>query len=721
MLENKRDLGGSGDEASRRNRDAARAFYKGSNASKSPRDSLTEQRVRLGEAGFAPIPVTGKRPAVPEWQQKTRVPDDEMETWEPHKGTGLLTRLMPALDVDIYNPEAAKAVEELVRKRFEGHGKVLVRIGNEPKFAIPFRTDRPFKKITATLITPEDDLTAVYQKRGDSLRPMDQKIELLCDGQQLVGFGVHPETRTPYRWIGGEPGDVRRDELPEITEAESQRLVDDVAQLLCEKFGYTRRRQTAAVDPEAGGEDWSTLLSNVQGGDDLHDSVRDLAAKLVVSGMSGGAAVNVLRALMDGSDAPHDKRWQERYDDIPRAVSSAENKFEKNTVDELTLEPHAFPDEASIKKWDFPYGRHLLRGTVSATAAMGSAGKSSMAIVEALVMASGKRLLGIEVPRPLRVLLINLEDNRNAVDKRIAAAMRHHGLTKEDIGERLFTLAKGEIKFKIAKQETTGSIKRDDAFIDKLLNPLKTKEIDVLSVDPFIATHAVNENDNSAIREVIECYDFIAEQANCAVHLWHHTRKGNGQGASLDSARGASSFVDACRSVRVLEKMTPEEGKKQKIGTYRQYFRAFSGKLNFAPPTENSEWYHIESVPVMNGALPFTMPVGGNGGDDVGVVEAWSLPEAAALSPEAIEAIKKAVATPQWRADVRAAMWVGNEIAQVLGLDPELDKDRIKEVIRKLISEKVLKTVPGKSDGRKRCLFVVPSDGSAPVTPTGAE
>ena len=64
----------------------------------------------------------------------------EMETWEPHKGTGLLTRLMPALDVDIYNPEAAKAVEELVRKRFEGRGNVLVRIGNAPKFAIPFRT-----------------------------------------------------------------------------------------------------------------------------------------------------------------------------------------------------------------------------------------------------------------------------------------------------------------------------------------------------------------------------------------------------------------------------------------------------------------------------------------------------------------------------------------------------------------------------------------------------
>ena len=56
----------------------------------------------------------------------------------------------------------------------------------------------------------------------------------------------------------------------------------------------------------------------------------------------------------------------------------------------INLEPHAFPDEASIARWDFLYGRHLLRGTVSATAAMGSTGKSSMGIVEALALASGK-------------------------------------------------------------------------------------------------------------------------------------------------------------------------------------------------------------------------------------------------------------------------------------------------------------------------------------------
>ena len=52
-----------------------------------------------------------------EWQKKTTVTDTEIETWSGYNSTGLITRPMPALDVDIYNPEAAKAVEELVRER----------------------------------------------------------------------------------------------------------------------------------------------------------------------------------------------------------------------------------------------------------------------------------------------------------------------------------------------------------------------------------------------------------------------------------------------------------------------------------------------------------------------------------------------------------------------------------------------------------------------------
>ena len=409
--------------------------------------------------------------------------------------------------------------------------------------------------------------------------------------------------------------------------------------------------------------------------------------------------------------------WARRSDERQINRAWERSKEEAPPISEIVLKPHSFPDEQSIPKWDFLYGRHLLRKTVSGTAAMGSTGKTSMSLVEALAMASGKPLLGEEVPKkPLRVLLICLEDNRNAMDKRIAAAMKQHKLTPKDIDQRLFVEAKGEIKFKIAKQ-ARGSIKLNTELIEQTIKFLRDNKIDVFSIDPFIKTHGVPENDNTGISDVVECYDDIAERANCAVSLWHHTRKGNSLGTTVDSARGASSFIDACRSVRVLETMTEAEAQKQKIDHHRRYFRAFSGKLNFAPSTDKSTWYQITSVPILNGPLSHSAINGGNGGDDVGVVEAWELPSTTEveLTAEHIATIKTAVAQGEWREDVRASMWVGKAIASILSLDPEDDKPKIRKLIKTLISDRVLKTIPGKTAERKPCLFVVDSEWSAPV------
>jgi hypothetical protein len=99
--------------------------------------------------------------------------------------------------------------------------------------------------------------------------------------------------------------------------------------------------------------DWGDLVSNIIAGRNLHLSVAKLAAKYVRSGMAKGAAVNQLRGLMEQSTArqqrPQD--WQTRYDDIPRAVDSAEQKFTKPEA-----RPAAKPTTldqviATFKKW----------------------------------------------------------------------------------------------------------------------------------------------------------------------------------------------------------------------------------------------------------------------------------------------------------------------------------------------------------------------------------
>ena len=189
-------------------------------------DAVTTLRLVLKIAGFSPIPAKGKAPVIEGWQKQFNVSDLDIAGWrEKHryaKNTGIITRDTPALDIDILNTEAVAAAVALVRQRFEGRGRILLRTGLAPKILIPFRTSEPFSKITI-------------------LFDEGEKLEFLGDGQQFIAAGIHPDTRQPYTWGNDKPGKVTRQELPEIAQAEAQALIEDIEKLLAD-FGYTRAR-----------------------------------------------------------------------------------------------------------------------------------------------------------------------------------------------------------------------------------------------------------------------------------------------------------------------------------------------------------------------------------------------------------------------------------------------------------------------------------------------
>jgi hypothetical protein len=209
----------------------------------------TETRLILREAGYQPIPCRGKNPGMMEkwaWQLLKNTSREQVEGWERNfpdaKNTGLLTCLTPTFDIDIKHPGAATAIEEMVRERFEERGYVLVRFGLRPKRAIPFRTDAPFKKIVRNYIAPgdpEDDPKKWH------------KLEFLADGQQFIAFGIHPDTREPYEWFGGEPGQIKHEDLPYITGDEALRLFDTAERVLIDNFGFKLK---PSISSNGGGE-----------------------------------------------------------------------------------------------------------------------------------------------------------------------------------------------------------------------------------------------------------------------------------------------------------------------------------------------------------------------------------------------------------------------------------------------------------------------------------
>jgi len=89
--------------------------------------------------------------------------------------------------------------------------------------------------------------------------------------------------------------------------------------------------RAAVMLGEAPGQDerLEAYTQNILAGVELHDSINGMAASMVAGGAAGGTVVNQLRALMKASAAPRDARWQSRFVDISRAVTSAEQKYRR--------------------------------------------------------------------------------------------------------------------------------------------------------------------------------------------------------------------------------------------------------------------------------------------------------------------------------------------------------------------------------------------------------
>jgi hypothetical protein len=286
----------------------------------------TEIRMCLAQNDFVPIPVNGKAAVLEGWQKRTTTSQSDLDAWARMfpgaRNTGLVCDYCPTLDLDLLDAATVDAAVAMVRARFEGRGKVLVRHGQRPKCAIPFRCDAPFAKIQVPLIAPDG--------------AVGEKLEFLCRGQQIVVDGEHPGTHAPYEWLDDSPANTRRDELPLVDEAEAQALMNDLTALVLSR-GYQRvggskngangkdddTPGAAPGDTNGASDAWGDLFANVLAGADLHDSQRSLGARLVHAGMHAGAVINTLQGLMKVSKAPRDKRWKERYREIPKLVESA--------------------------------------------------------------------------------------------------------------------------------------------------------------------------------------------------------------------------------------------------------------------------------------------------------------------------------------------------------------------------------------------------------------
>lgn len=393
-----------------------------------------------------------------------------------------------------------------------------------------------------------------------------------------------------------------------------------------------------------------------------------------------------------------------------RPVPTSDGQLPATSPSAATIiaSPFKLVDPSTIPQRQWLYGKHYIRQFVSATIAPGGLGKSSLVIAEALAMATGRNLIGHQPSEPLRVWLINGEDPYVELERRIAAVALHYSIKGDDIGDRLFINSGRDTDFIIAKtiRESTVMIKPN---YDALKQQIISNKIDVLTVDPFISSHSVSENDNNAVDFVVKTWNKLAQETNCAIELVHHARKGNGNETTVDDARGAKALTDAARSVRLLNRMTSDQAKDANIAADKaqDYFRVNNGKANLSRASHGGEWYEVQGVPLKNGG---TITVGNanvaSPGDSVGVVKSWPWPATASqIEADIIDHVQSIVRGGNYRASEQSPDWVGYVIGSCFGYDKvkghATNKRAMVKLVAQLISEGWLKVVT-KPDALRR-------------------
>lgn len=252
------------------------------------------RRRRLIDRGYVPTPCVGKRPVLDDWA-KIRPDDALLRDWARRAdwaNTGIVLGDVAAVDIDILEPGLAADLRmAALDLAVADQPPPLVRYGRRPKAALIFRTGSGFAKLATSAYRMPDGTSA--------------RVEVLCRGQQLIVAGIHPDTRQPYEWDGGNPGNTSLADLPLLTEDAAQTFIATAAAMIEEAGGQPVRPANNGHAPAAPGGrvDIEAELAALAPGD-VHDRALRIVAALVAKGWSDEAVSERLLATIGAIRPP---------------------------------------------------------------------------------------------------------------------------------------------------------------------------------------------------------------------------------------------------------------------------------------------------------------------------------------------------------------------------------------------------------------------------------
>ena len=273
------------------------------------------------------------------------------------------------------------------------------------------------------------------------------------------------------------------------------------------------------------------------------------------------------------------------------------------------LQP-AFLDSLNIgllprRRWIL--GRSLLRGQLTVLVAPAGIGKSTHGVARAVAVATGRDLTDEPVHEVVKAWVYNTEDDLDELKRRLGAFLQHHSLPFSDVRGRIALNSGADRPLLFATVQRHDQVIRQPD-VDACIKQIQEHDIGLFVVDPFVETHAVNENSNEQIKAVASMFRDVARSGNCSVLLVHHTAKpaqgtSDGHAGNMNTARGASSLVGVARVVQTLFGMSEADAERNSVSLAdrHQYLRLDDAKANLGLISSEATWYRKVGVELPNG------------------------------------------------------------------------------------------------------------------------
>jgi len=286
--------------------------------------------------------------------------------------------------------------------------------------------------------------------------------------------------------------------------------------------------------------------------------------------------------------------------------------------------------EITPRPWLMAY--QFCRQYISSVVAAGGIGKTALRLLQYISLATGRSLSGQKIFKRSRVLLISLEEDDMELRRRIKAVMLHYNIQREELDGWLYCWAPKGLKLAVMKNR----VRQYGDLETQLRDVIKRRKPELISLDPFVKTHALQENDSGDMDFVCDLLAQICIEENLAVDSPHHVHKGNIEPGNADAGRGSSGIRDAARLVSTLCAMSEDEAKRFDVPPEdrRYYIRLDPAKINIAAPPQKATWFKLVGVKIDNSTEEYP------DGDQIQVAEPWKPPEIwADLTDEMVNSI----------------------------------------------------------------------------------